>query len=142
MWQNYHRRRLTAIAILAAVVASILCVSGCGAKRKERKLERFDSVAWKTDKDGCNGTRASMKEDLLKNKYTMRGLSTREIIDLMGYPDAESLADRSQKYYIYFIEPGPKCDDYESKSTALYVRFSAVGIANELTFREFVPDPR
>jgi hypothetical protein len=125
--------------LLAVFLILLLLHGSCGEKRKERKLEKFDSIAWKTDRDGCNGIRVSMKDNLLKSKYTMRGLTTREVLDLMGHPDAEELADRNQKYYIYFIEPGPACTGFGGKATALYVRFSAVGIANEFTFREFTP---
>jgi hypothetical protein len=135
-WKSYLP---AGVPILILLMILPIVGQSCGGKRKERKLERFDSIAWKADKDGCGGIRASMKENLLKSKYTMRGLTTREVLDLMGHPDAEELADRNQKYYIYFIEPGPKCSGFTGKATALYVRFSAVGIANEFTFREFTP---
>lgn len=129
----------TGYHLLTILLILLMLHGSCGGKRKEKKLEKFDSLAWKTDRDGCSGVRASMKENLLKSKYTMRGLTTKEVLDLMGYPDAEELADRNQKYYIYFIEPGPECTWFSGKATALYVRFSAVGIANEFTFRDFSP---
>ena len=65
----------------------------------------------------------------------MRGLKTSDIESYLGKPDAQELYDRSQRYYIYFIEPGPKCEAANENPQALFVRFSAVGIANEFTIK-------
>ena len=115
----------------------ILLVISCGEKRNIRKLEKFDSSAWISDKDGCNGTRLAMKDSLLKAKYRMRGLRIGEIKQLLGNPDAEELSDRNQKYYVYYLEPGPGCTKGSNSALSLFVRFSAVGIANELTLKNF-----
>lgn len=65
----------------------------------------------------------------------MRGLKTSDIESYLGKPDAQELSARSQRYYIYFINPGPKCDNAEENPQALFVRFSAVGLANEFTIK-------
>ncbi len=119
------------------IMMSLLIISGCSDKGKIRKLEKFDSAVWIADKDGCNGTRLALKDSLLQAKYSMRGLTINEIRKVLGQPDAEELAERNQKYYIYYLEPGPACNDSAKTSLALFVRFSAVGIANELTFKNF-----
>ncbi|MDZ7604152.1 MAG: hypothetical protein U5K79_00870 [Cyclobacteriaceae bacterium] len=106
-------------------------------KRKSGKLQNFDSELWIADKNGCAGTRVASMENLLAAKHLMRGLQTNEIVELLGKPDAEELYDRSQKYYIYFMEPGPKCETPKEKPRALYVRFSAVGLANEFVIQPF-----
>lgn len=54
-----------------------------------------------------------------------------EIKKLLGKPDEQELYNRGQRFYIYFIEPGPKCDTPTGNPQVLLVRFSAVGIANE-----------
>ena len=65
----------------------------------------------------------------------MRGLKAEQIEEYLGKPDAQELYNRSQRYYIYFLEPGPKCENALEDPQALFVRFSAVGIANEFTIR-------
>jgi len=124
------------LSIALILLLSGIITNGCTTRKKKiRRLENFDSVDWMTDKGGCNGTRLTLKDQLLASKYYMRGLKTDDIEELLGKPDAEELSDRSQKYYIYYLEPGPKCDQAKENPQALFVRFSAVGIANEFIIR-------
>jgi hypothetical protein len=76
-----------------------------------------------------------LKDQLLASKHFMRGLKSEQIEEYLGKPDAQELYSRSQRYYIYFLEPGPKCENTQENPQALFVRFSAVGIANEFTIR-------
>jgi hypothetical protein len=114
----------------------ILLLAYCSSrKRKIEKLSDFDSEAWISDKNGCNGERLNLKESLLASKHYMRGLKAEQIEDYLGKPDAQELFSRSQRYYIYFLEPGPKCESSIESPQALFVRFSAVGLANEFTIK-------
>ena len=101
-----------------------------------KSLKGFDSDRWINDKNGCEGVRKDMQDDLLKIKFKLRGLNSREITDVLGKPDAEELARKNQKYYIYYITKGPACEDGNDTPLSLYVRFTAVGIANELVLKE------
>lgn len=113
-----------------------LAQSGCNRKtEKISKLQEFDSELWTQDKNGCKGDRLNLKNQILSLKHNMRGLKNSEIESYLGKPDAQELYDRSQRYYIYFIEPGPKCEAATENPQALFVRFSAVGIANEFTIK-------
>ena len=115
---------------------SVGTMVGCANKKKKiRKLENFNSEAWLTDKNGCSGARMELKDNLLKSKHFMRGLKADQIEEYLGRPDAQELYNRSQRYYIYFLEPGPKCENARENPQALFVRFSAVGIANEFTIQ-------
>lgn len=124
------------IVAFIVIMISVSALDGCRTKRKKlKKLEDFDAVAWESDKNGCQGKRIKLKDQLLVHKYYMRGLNTTDIEHYLGKPDAQELFNRSQKYYIYFLEPGPRCENPVEKPLALFVRFSAVGIANEFTIR-------
>ncbi len=115
---------------------SLIFIPACNRKKKKvNRLQKFNSELWIQDKNGCSGDRLGMKNQLLSLKHNMRGLKTGEIESYLGKPDAQELYDRSQRYYIYFLEPGPKCDDANDNPQALFVRFSAVGIANEFTIK-------
>jgi hypothetical protein len=127
---------------LILLVGGMCTFQACSSKKKKiRRLQNFDSAAWISDRKGCSGTRLDMKDDLLRQKYRMRGLKTGQIEDLLGRPDAEELYNRNQKYYIYFLEAGPGCPEPGAEIVALYVRFTAVGIANEITLRKFRAGP-
>jgi hypothetical protein len=127
--------RIIYIALIFFIVFAPVIQGGQQKKKKINRLQKFESELWILDKNGCAGNRLDMKNQLLSLKHNMRGLKTSEIEDLLGMPDAQELYDRSQQYYIYFLEPGPKCDNAKEKPQALFVRFSAVGIANEFTIK-------
>lgn len=128
-------RRKTIDLILITII-SVLVIGSCSSRKKKiRKLENFDAEVWIADKNGCSGGRMELKDQLLASKHFMRGLKSNQIEDYLGKPDAQELYNRSQRYYIYFLEPGPKCDNAIANPQALFVRFSAVGIANEFTIK-------
>ncbi len=39
----------------------------------------------------------------------MLGLNEMEIVDLLGKPDKQELYKRNQKFYRYYLQPGPAC---------------------------------
>jgi hypothetical protein len=123
------------INIVLILVISVLIFGCTTRKEKIRKLENFDTEAWINDKNGCSGDRLTLKDQLLASKHFMRGLKAEQIEEYLGKPDAQELYNRSQRYYIYFLDPGPKCEKAQENPQALFVRFSAVGIANEFTIR-------
>ncbi len=114
----------------------MICFNMCTSKKKKNnRLEKFESELWAQDKGGCNGERLQLKNQLLSLKHNMRGFKSDEIESLLGKPDAQELYNRSQRFYIYFIEPGPECSNPKDNPQALFVRFSAVGIANEFVIK-------
>ena len=124
------------LALFISFLFYFFISSSCNQKEKKvSKLLEFKSEIWMQDKNGCNGDRLILKNQLLSLKHNMRGLKTGEIESLLGKPDAQELYSRSQRYYIYFLDPGPKCDAAIKNPQALFVRFSAVGIANEFTIK-------
>jgi hypothetical protein len=129
----YWRKWL--VLMLIGLMSATIWVGCANKKKKIRKLENFNSEAWISDKNGCTGGRMELKDNLLKSKHFMRGLKADQIEEYLGKPDAQELYNRSQRYYIYFLEPGPKCQNSQENPQALFVRFSAVGIANEFTIQ-------
>ena len=122
--------------LMVCIFIFIFTFSSCNRKKKKTlRLQNFNSELWIADKNGCTGDRLNLKNQMLLLKYDMRGLKTDEIESYLGKPDAQDLFNRSQSYYIYFIEPGSKCENAKENPLALFVRFSAVGIANEFTIK-------
>ncbi len=129
---NYIGYKVAVFLLLLLLLFSI----GCNRKKKKNdRLQQLESALWINDKNGCNGERLRMKNQLLSLKHNMRGFKASKIESYLGKPDAQELYNRGQRYYIYFMEPGPKCDNAKEKPLALFVRFSAVGIATEFTIK-------
>lgn len=92
-------------------------------------LEGVDTSAWKDDKMGCSGRRQEMETALVKAMDKLKGLSEMEVIELLGRPDENELYKRNQKFYFYYVTPGPDCPADEVLPRRLSVRFNAMGYA-------------
>ena len=131
------KKRVFFVAVTTATLIVVL-LNGCVTKKKKiKRLDKFNSKLWISDKDGCRGDRLELKDQLLSVKHLMRGFKDNEIESILGKPDAQELYKRGQQYYIYFIEAGSKCTTPAEKPLALFVKFSAVGLAVEFTIRPF-----
>jgi len=93
------------------------------------KLEGVDTSAWKDDKLGCSGRRQEMEAALVKEMDKLKGLSEMQVVDLLGRPDENELYKRNQKFYFYYVTPGPDCPTAEELPRRLSVRFNAMGYA-------------
>ncbi|MDF9796133.1 hypothetical protein OKW21_001396 [Catalinimonas alkaloidigena] len=102
-------------------------------------IENFDEAAFMKDAEGCLGQRIQMKEQILKLPQHLSGLSQQEIQKTLGKADRQELSNRSQKYLIYFIEPAPSCEGNttDEEPLTMYVRFNSVGLANEISFKNY-----
>lgn len=96
----------------------------------------FDVKAWLDDPKGCQGVRATMSEDLAELRPKLLGCYQKQIIKVLGTPEEQELYRRSQTYYIYYIDPAEDCPNAAQNPRKLEVRFTALGIANELNVRE------
>ena len=97
---------------------------------------------FKSDRGGCKGDRLQQMAWLKSNKMTWKAVSSNDVEDILGKPDIQQLADRNQEYYIYFLEKGEQCIKITNPSQAktMAFRFSAIGLATEITFQNGLPD--
>ncbi len=102
-------------------------------------LTGFDAASFKQDRGACDGKRGQQVNWLKAHKFNFQGISSNNLDDILGKPDLQQLADRNQEYYIYFLEPGPHCSQKPSQAKSIAFRFSAMGIATEITFQEGIP---
>lgn len=100
-------------------------------------IENFDETAFQNDPYGCEGTRLQMKQQVLQLPSALKGLNQYEIEATLGKADRQELSNRSRKYLIYYIEPGPQCENSEEEPFTLTVRFNSVGQANEISFQNY-----
>jgi hypothetical protein len=108
---------------------------------KQPNLKGFNLDRWRADRGGCRGQRKAQADQIRALRDELKGVSANDFAALFGKPDINQLADRNQKYYIYFLEPGPHCQDMKNASTArsVAIRFSAIGLATEVTFQRGEP---
>jgi hypothetical protein len=95
-------------------------------------LEGIDAVKWKEDKNGCKQVRSSMKKAVDREKEKLLSLNQMQVVKLLGLPDQNELSTRNQKFFFYFLEPGPACENGNPSAERLSIRFNAVGLAKEV----------
>jgi len=105
-------------------------------------LAGFDADAFKLDRGACQNSRKTQIDWLKSHKSTWKGVSSNDVEGFLGKPDVQQLADRNQEYYIYYLEAGPHCTDIKTASPAksMAFRFSAIGLATEITFQNGIPE--
>lgn len=120
----------------------LLLLITCASCTKQPKLEGIDLEKFRADYGGCKGDRTKMIEKLKSLKGEIKGVSSNDFDNYLGKPDIQQLSDRSQEYYIYFLEPGTHCEDKKKPSSSLImaVRFSAMGVATEVNFQRGMPE--
>jgi hypothetical protein len=106
---------------------SFILVASCA--KPTPAIEGVDLQIWKDDKNGCSGKRGLM-EPAVKNELSkLKGLSEMDIVDLLGRPDENELFKRNQKFFHYYLTPGPACANAGPSPHKLIIRFNAMGYA-------------
>jgi hypothetical protein len=102
------------------------------------KLGNMDLNKWRSDRGGCNNTRKAMEKDLKAAEAELKGKFADTVGDILGRPDIQQLGERNTKFYVYFLEKGPQCDDMRGKSAArkVILKFNAVGLLSEITYQD------
>ena len=79
-----------------------------------------------------------MKDSLFAADAQFKRLTQEEISATLGQPDRQELASRSQKYFVYYIDPAPVCTgDSLATPLTLYIRFSAMNRASEVKYENY-----
>ena len=109
-------------------------LSACG--REVPVLEGMDMDKWKSDRNACLGYRKEAAPILKSEMIKLKGLPESDILTLLGRPDQNELYKRNQKFYSYFLSPGPNCHTPDSSAEKLIIRFNAVGYAQQVSIGE------
>lgn len=119
----------------------LVCVWALWSCTKQPNLAGLDLETWKNDRNACKNQRLGMVEKLKSLRGELKGVSANDMDDYLGKPDIQQLSDRNQKYYVYFLEKGSQCQDIKQagKSLTMAIRFSAMGVATEVTFQQGMP---
>lgn len=110
---------------------SLIFLFSCGKSLPE--LKGIDKESWVNDKGACKDVRSGMIEDVRSQKDRLLALSEMQLVELLGRPDENELYKRNQKFYTYYLEPGPTCDSLRRpEALSLIIRFNAMGLAKEV----------
>lgn len=117
-----------------ALLLLCLLIYGCGVPDS---LKGFDSETWKNDRYACKGERKALVGELDKIRRELYGKKEYIVRNLLGKPDSESLLERNQRIYYYYLEPGTQCNERRGMSEANWVevRINPTGKVSEVTFK-------
>ena len=130
-----NRQTMKFVYVLLAAVLAGVC------NPAPDQFGRLDLKKWRGDRGGCNGVRGTLEPDFRAEIQNLKGKTANTIGELLGRPDVNQIADRNQKFYVYFLEKGPHCDQAggRSMSRSVAIRMSAIGLATEITFQNGIP---
>lgn len=74
-------------------------------------------------------------ESIADQREKLKKLSEMDLFELLGRPDENQLLERNQKFFTYYLEPGPGCDNPKEDAKKLILRLNAMGLAKEVTIR-------
>jgi outer membrane protein assembly factor BamE (lipoprotein component of BamABCDE complex) len=126
------------IRIIPKALAAIIILTFISCSSPPDQIGGLDLKKWRSDRGGCNNVRAGLEKDFKAVQDQLKGKFADEIGKLLGRPDIHQLGERNLKYYVYFLEKGPQCEDMKSKSAAAKVilKFNAVGLLSEITYQD------
>jgi hypothetical protein len=103
-----------------------------GSCTKVVELNGIDKIKFKSDNYGCKGYRASVKAELELQLTKFNQLSEGEITSNLGMPDNKVLANRSQKFFKYYMNGNAKCKAEGSNTNlVLLIRFNSLNRVSE-----------
>lgn len=102
------------------------------------KIGNLDLKKWRGDRGGCNDARKTLEGDLRAVEKELKGKFADGVGELLGRPDIQQLGERNTKFYVYFLEKGPQCENMQSRSEArkVILKFNAVGLLSEITYQD------
>lgn len=123
------------IKLLVSLIGLFLGLVACSTPPDT--LGKLDLKKWRQDRGGCKGERTELVADLRAEQKELLGKFADEIGKILGKPDIHQLGAGNTKFYVYFLEKGPQCEDITKKSEAkkVIMKFNAIGLLSEITYQ-------
>ncbi len=119
------------------LIILFLFLSVLGCTNPKEKIGDLDLKIWRSDRGSCNGERTKLIKQFQAVEESLKGQQVDDIGALLGRPDIHQLGGRNTKFYVYYLEKGPQCNDVAAKSTAnkVILKFNAIGLLSEITYQ-------
>jgi hypothetical protein len=127
------------LLIIIGIISFSILFSSCSSKVN---LKDVDLEKWQNDRQGCNGLRQQELEKFRVVKNDLLGKDNQSIIKTFGRPDKVELTDRSQSFFIYFIDPAPSCPEFDSTAEQpmkVMLRMNAYSRVSEVVISRLDP---
>ena len=115
----------------------LLLLSGCSYS-DPLEIPGLDTAAFKSDRGGCGGSRERQIDLLKENLERFPGISENQIFEALGRYDYQVLDQKNEKVFVYFLEPGPQCEQMQAPTQAesLVLYLNAVKLVKEVVIRK------
>jgi hypothetical protein len=119
--------------IMHRLIVFILVIGFTACKSDITFTEKFDSLTWKADKNGCKDKRLSLLADLENIKSELINVGDKDLLELLGKPDKVQLYDRHQRFFYYYVENGEQCGEGTKKARRVAVRLNSLNLVSEIS---------
>jgi hypothetical protein len=98
----------------------------------------LDAEAFQNDRGGCHGGRAKQIALVKEHKDKFLGISENEIFKGIGRYDYQVLDRKNEKVFVYFLEPGPQCEQMQNPTEAesLVLYMNAVKLVKQVVIQK------
>lgn len=121
----------------AFLVALALVMNACSYS-DPLQVPGLDAEAFQNDRGGCNGGRSKQIALVKEHKDKFLGISENEIFKAIGRYDYQVLDRKNEKVFVYFLEPGPQCEQMQNPTEAesLVLYMNAVKLVRQVVIRK------
>ncbi|MCP9769402.1 hypothetical protein EGI22_15970 [Lacihabitans sp. LS3-19] len=115
----------------------VLILQACSYS-KPLEIEGFENQSFKNDRGGCEGKRMPALKILKQNRDIILTISENEILKTFGRYDYQMLDKKNEKFFVYFFEKGPQCENIRNQTTAeaMILHFNSIGLVKEVVFQK------
>ena len=104
--------------------------------KKAPEIKGMNYSLWKNDKYGCKFDRENLVDLIISNRDKFLKYNQNQIINILGKPENQTLYERGQKFFYYYIKYHPECDKKnalpEEEQIKLEIRFDALNRSKEI----------
>ena len=104
--------------------------------KKAPEIKGMNYSLWKNDKYGCKSDRENLVDLIISNRDKFLKYNQNQIINILGKPENQTLYERGQKFFYYYVKYHPKCDKKnalpEEEQIKLEIRFDALNRSKEI----------
>ena len=104
--------------------------------KKAPEIKGMNYSLWKNDKYGCKSDRENLIDLIISNRDKFLKYNQNQIINILGKPENQTLYERGQKFFYYYVKYHPECDKKnalpEGEQIKLEIRFDALNRSKEI----------